>query len=109
MEYKDLLNRAQEKADKENLQDTRFKLPEIDILNEGNKTIVKNFSNITDSLRRDSGHLLKFFQRELATPGQIINNRLILERKLNKERIMDKLEEYVNKYVLCPACNKPDT
>lgn len=109
MGYNDLLERAQEKADKENLEEARFKLPEMDIMKEGNKTIVKNFSGIASDLRRDVDHLLKFMQKELAVPGQVINGRLILERDLNEERIKDKLEEYVNTYVLCPACNKPDT
>lgn len=47
--------------------------------------------------------------RELAAPGQIEGDRLILNRKLNSQRINDKIEEYAKEFVICPQCKKPDT
>lgn len=109
MSYKDLLKRAKKESKKQPLTKSRFKIPKIKTMKEGNKTIIKNFSKISQELRRNPDHLMKFLQRELAAPGEMDNSRLILQRNLNKKLIKKKLNSYVNKYVLCPACNKPDT
>ena len=47
--------------------------------------------------------------RELATPGQIQDSRLVLNRKLPSSRINEKVEQYAKEFVLCKVCKKPDT
>lgn len=108
MNYKKLLKKAKSESE-EGTDSRRFKIPKLDIIKEGNKTIIKNFSKISQGLRRDKKDLSKFLKKELAAPGEIDAQRLILNRKLNKSQIKQKLQEYCNKYILCPACGKPDT
>ena len=76
---------------------------------EGNKTVINNFKDICDVLRRDQKLVLKYLQRELATPGIIDGPRLILGRKLGADRINQKVEQFTNDFVLCKECHKPDT
>lgn len=87
----------------------RFEIPKCEGHVEGNKTIISNFSQLSSTLRRQPEHFAKFLMRELAAPGQIENERLILNRKLNSQRINEKIEQYTKEFVLCPQCGKPDT
>ncbi len=108
-EYEELLKKAIEKIPKKVSSGERFKIPEVVIEVQGNKTLVKNFGEILSALRRDSSHLSKYLFKELATPGNIQNNILILQRKVPKEILENKIESYVKEFVFCKICNKPDT
>jgi len=87
----------------------RFEMPKAESLIEGSKTIISNFPQICSYLRRDQDHVAKFLLRELATPGSIENNRLILNRKIMGSKINEKLDAYVEEFVICRECKKPDT
>lgn len=76
---------------------------------EGVKTFITNFNQICDVLRRDKMHVAKFLFKELATPGVIEPERLVLNRKLTSAKINEKIEEYVKEFVECSECKKPDT
>jgi translation initiation factor 2 subunit 2 len=87
----------------------RFEIPKVKGHVEGTKTIITNFSQICDVIRRPKEHVAKYLFKELATPGIIDGERLILNRKLNSGLINEKVESYVNEFVICPECKKPDT
>jgi translation initiation factor 2 subunit 2 len=87
----------------------RFEIPKVKGHVEGTKTIITNFSQICDVIRRDKVHVAKYLFKELATPGIIDGERLILNRKLNSAFINEKVESYVNEFVICPECKKPDS
>jgi translation initiation factor 2 subunit 2 len=87
----------------------RFEIPKAKGHVEGTKTIVTNFSQICDVIRRPKEHVAKYLFRELASPGVIESERLILNRRLNSALINEKMESYVNEFVICPECKKPDT
>jgi len=52
---------------------------------------------------------MKFLTKELASSGELKGDRLILSRKLPSKEVNEKIERYVNRFVLCPKCKKPDT
>jgi len=87
----------------------RFEIPKVKGHIEGTKTIITNFSQICDIIRRDKQHVLKYLFKELATPGIIDGERLILNRKLSSALMNEKIESYVREFVICPECKKPDT
>jgi len=109
MEYKEALGRAFAKVPSKLKEHSRFELKKATGHIEGNKTVISNFMQICDSLGRKPEHLLKFLQRELATPGEIKNKLLYLGAKIHPNRINEKLEEYLDKYVMCHECKRPDT
>ena len=77
------------------------------ILFQKNKTIITNFEQFCNSIRRDKKQVAKFLYRELATSGAIEGNRLILQ---SRSPILDsKIEKYLKEYVYCSECGKPDT
>ncbi len=107
--YEKLLERGIEKIPKEFAKTERFEIPKVVGHIEGNKTIINNFNQIVNTLNRDPQHLLKFLLREVATPGTLEKNRLILGRKISSTKINEKIELYAKTFVLCPECKKPDT
>lgn len=87
----------------------RFEPPKFDYFIEGNKTIIKNFKAVCEKLRRDPKILLKFLTKELAVPGEIQGERLVLQRKVLADVLDKKLSEFIAKFVMCKECARPDT
>lgn len=107
--YDDLLKRLKDKLPKKALKTERFEIPKIKGMVEGNKTIITNLKMISDYLSRDLDHLIKYLSRELATAGTIEGNRVIFTGKFRSTQLNAKIEKYVNEFVYCPECGKPDT
>lgn len=107
--YEKLLDEAYGKIKKTEGPKERFEIPKIEGHFEGKKTILTNFFQIASHLRRSPEHLQKFLLKELATQGQIEGDRLVLNNKIPSLKINQKIQEYVNEFVLCKECGKPDT
>tara|TARA_Y100000034_G_C6797479_1_gene357565 strand:- start:135 stop:551 length:417 start_codon:yes stop_codon:yes gene_type:complete len=110
MEYEKLLEEAYKKVKQVSSKNNdRFEIPKVKGGFEGRKTILTNFSQIVDHLRRAPEQLQKFLLRELATSGNRDGERLILNNRVPSIKINQKIEEYVKEFVLCKECKKPDT
>ena len=107
--YEKLLDSAYKNLKPIDKSSTRFEVQKIEGHLEGTKTILTNFPQIASYLRRDQDHLLKYLLKELATSGSIKNSRVILQRKINSQKINEKIEAYTKEFVLCSQCKKPDT
>jgi len=109
--YEKLLEQAYEniKPIQTSGRSERFEVPKVEGHVEGIKTIITNFRQICDYLRRDCEHVKKFMERELATSGKTRGKQLILQRKLSSSRINEKIRQYVEEFVMCKECKKPDT
>lgn len=108
MDYESLLGRAKEKSSRSK-DESRFQIPDPEIRKEGNKTIVENFSKITDKIRRKQGHVMKFLRRQLGVPGEVEGSRAVFNGAFTEKQVRNKINEYVDEFVLCPACQKADT
>lgn len=109
MEYDGLLKRGISNLPKSIKESERFNIPKVKGHVQGNRTIIANFFQICDILRRDQTVVLKYILRELATPGEMKNNLLIIGRKVSAAMINEKISKYVDTYVFCRDCRKPDT
>jgi translation initiation factor 2 subunit 2 len=109
MGYEKLLEEAYKKVKQTNTSSERFEIPKIEGHFEGKKTILTNFYQIASYLRRDPWHFQKFMLKELAASGQKEGDRLVLNIKVPSTKINQKIENYVNEFVLCKECKKPDT
>jgi translation initiation factor 2 subunit 2 len=109
MEYTELLKRGRENLPEAVFTAERFEVPKVKGHLEGNKTIISNFSQIVGVLNRDQRHMLKFLLKELASPGDVKGQMLILGRKINASMINQKIAQYARQFVLCAECGKPDT
>lgn len=87
----------------------RFEVKKVEGHHEGNKTIITNFAQVVQCLRRNPDHVARYLFKELASPGNIDGDRLILTRKLPSNMINEKVGKYVENFVKCSNCGKPDT
>ena len=107
--YEDMLKEAIEKIPPSVKKESRLEVPKPQVIYQGNRTFLLNFSDICDSLRRDPKHLAKFLFRELAKPGNIDGNRLVFQGKVERGLLEKKIENYIKEFVYCKECKRPDT
>jgi translation initiation factor 2 subunit 2 len=109
MEYDKMLSKLYESLPKETKNKERFEMPTIQSLVQGPRTVVKNFDQYAKTIRRPIAVILKFLTRELATAASIEEEGLLLKGKFDQEKIQKILNAYVQQFVLCTECKKPDT
>lgn len=110
MDYDSLLKRALELLpEKRVVKTSRFQPPVLVSFNQGNKTIIRNFSEICEAIRRDGNLLAKYFSKELAIPAKIDGSFLVLQGKFDEKSLNERLNYFIKKYVVCKECNQPDT
>jgi len=109
-DYKTLLKRVRENPSVKTKEvEERFTVPRADVFYEGRTTIIRNFEKVLAALNRESDHLLKFLLGELGTAGERDGPRVVFQGKIAAQQIQDKIQDYVDIYVLCQECNRPDT
>ncbi|AGK60637.1 translation initiation factor 2 subunit beta (aeIF-2b) [Archaeoglobus sulfaticallidus PM70-1] len=107
--YEELLEKAYAEMPEEVIRRERFEIPEVNVQREGNRTIIKNFSQIVKVLNRSEEHFFKYLVKSLGTAGFLESGRVILQGKFTREEIQDELNSYVKEYVICKECQAPDT
>lgn len=107
--YEQLLRKAQEELPELGKSSERLVVEKVMGHLEGNKTVISNLKKIAKGFNREEQHLLKYLLRELATPGKIVGERLILGTKVAASKINKKLKQYASEFVYCSECGKPDT
>jgi|SRR3989338_4650735 len=108
-DYETLLKKAYQKVKIVSKDSDRFEIPKVQGEVAGKNTIITNISAISSYLRRPLDQLAKFLQKELAAAGKIENDRLVLNTRLNSQKVNEKIEFYAKEFVICPVCTKPDT
>ena len=109
MDYEAMLKRGKEKLPETAVNTERFNVPKITGHAEGNKTIISNFIQISSTLGRTPEHLLKYISRELAAKCEIKKNLVFFNTKIPSSKINDKIQQYVDEFVICKECGRPDT
>ena len=107
--YEALLEKAYSKVKVVKSGSERFEVPKVQGQVQGKNTIITNINTIANYIRRPLDQIAKFLQKELAVSGKIDSDRLILNTKLNSEKVNEKILLYTKEYVICPECGKPDT
>jgi translation initiation factor 2 subunit 2 len=109
MDYERLLEKGMKAIPKKKEGGGRFEIPRALIEKAGRRTIIVNVFDIASRLRRDPGHFIKFLLKELATKGDIVNQRLFVLGVFTAEMINRKIDIYIKEFVSCRECGKPDT
>jgi len=93
----------------------RYKMPavfgKIEGSGNGIKTAIPNISDVATSLHRDPGEVNKFFGTELGaqTRYNAETDRAIVNGAHTDATLQDLIHRYIEKFVLCPNCNLPET
>jgi translation initiation factor 2 subunit 2 len=109
MNYEKMLKEVMAKLPTKARERKRFEVPKAQIKVSGVKTRISNFNELLSTLRRQPQHMAKFIAKQLATAGWIEGGELILQGNIRSQLIQQKVEQYVQSYVLCKACKNPDT
>ena len=107
--YEDLLKKAYTNITEPTEFEDRFTVPTARVFIEGKTTVLENFAENAKTLRRDQDHLMKHLLGELGTAGKIEGTRAIFSGKFEQEQISTIIKGYVDDYVICSECGKPDT
>jgi translation initiation factor 2 subunit 2 len=109
-EYEKLLKRIEGSLSDEKKQSTeRFELPPVDVMWEGQKTFLRNFSDFPKILRRDPDKVLQYLSKEFAVPAERIGDKAMFIGRRDPDDFTRLFQIYVKDYVECPTCNSPDT
>jgi len=108
-EYMALVERAKSRLPEDIARHERFQVPEPDVFIEGKNTVLRNFGDIVDALNRKPEDVFQYLQRELGTSGLLQGRRIIFKGKLTSQQIGARIKSYVENYVLCSECGRPDT
>ncbi|HOW29065.1 MAG TPA: translation initiation factor IF-2 subunit beta [archaeon] len=108
--YNPLLDRLYMALPAKTKETTRFELPKAQSIIQGKQTIWKNFVKVAKDLNRDPDLLYKFVMKEISTSSTIVNDQsLVLNGVFDNHKINIILDKFINIFVLCSACKKPDT
>ena len=108
--YEKLLKRIDGERSKNSAEtDSRFELPAVDVMWEGQRTYLRNFSDFPKILRRDSAKLLQYLSKEFAVPAERIGDSAMFVGRRDPDDFTRLLKIYVNEYIMCPTCKSPDT
>ena len=107
--YDDLLKKACAQMPEVSAKHERLELPRLMVQMVGMRTIISNFKEIADALDRDPQHLLKYLTREMATAATYQDSRAIFQGKFRGDSFERLLQRYMESYVVCPVCKRPDT
>ncbi len=108
-DYEALLQRARDEIPPEVFDQPRFSIPRVNSFIQGSRTVVRNFKDLTDTLRRDPKHLLRYLAHELATAGEIRSPQAFFNGRFSSNALDDLMEKYTEEFVVCPICQRPDT
>lgn len=109
MDYEAMLSKAREELPEDVGSDGRFVIPKVKGHLQGNKTVISNFPQIATTVRRKVELLVKFVEKQLATKAIIESNFVIFNTKLSATKINERVQQFVDQFVICKECGKPDT
>src|SRR5256886_11225754 len=107
--YEDLLQRDKKALPAALSSGERFQVPSPDVVIEGKTTILRNFEDIVGAIRRDPDMVLTYLLRELGTSGAMEGRRVVFKSKVTAQQVEERVKSYVDAYVLCQECGRPDT
>lgn len=106
MEYDELLNKIIE--NKKVDTHSRFSPPAVEIVQSGQKTVI-TLDAFANYINRPIKHIANYLMHELTSSGQIDGGKLILAGRFGRNIVNEKINNYLNEYVICKQCKSPDT
>lgn len=107
--YTDLLKRAKAELPQPTSSGERWEIPKVELMTEGRTTVIRNYEDVLQKVRREADHLTTYLLREIGTAGDYANGRLTFQGNLAPKTVQDRLNDYCRTYVICSECGRPDT
>ena len=109
-DYERLLKRIEDKlGNSDEESGNRFELPIVDVMWEGQKTFLRNFSEFPKILRRDPDKVLQYLSKEFAVPAERLGDKAMFVGRSAPDDFTRLFQIYVKDYLECTTCKSPDT
>ena len=108
-DYEALLKRARSQIPEVGAKQERLEIPRLQHGVIGMRTIIYNFKEVANALEREPMHVLKYLSGEMATAATMQESRAIFQGKFQRDTFDRLLQRYLESYVVCPICKRPDT
>ncbi|ABM80929.1 translation initiation factor IF-2 subunit beta [Hyperthermus butylicus] len=110
-DYDHLLSRLYSRLPTRTGKASRFELPRLQVERIGSKTIIRNFKQLADVMRREPRILMRYLLKELGASGNYDeeNGMLVINVKVSITTLNNLMQRFVKTYVICPTCGAPDT
>ncbi len=108
-DYEKMLNKIYENMPEKVTHKERFEMPSLISFNQGKQTIIKNLTEAANKLNRKPEHILKYIAKDLGTTGYVDGQRGVLTGNFKPKLIESRFKNYIDEYVICKECGKPDT
>lgn len=108
-DYKALLEKAYEELPEKVKEHSRFEPPRINSIIQGKLTVVQNLAEVAKAINRSPEMLTKWLLKELGTSGNLEGGHLIVKGQFRQPLIQEKFLAFLDQYVICPECKRPDT
>ena len=109
-DYEKLLKRIEKNlAENSKATDSRFELPPVDVMWEGQKTYLRNFAEYPKIMRRDPAKLLQYLSKEFAVPAEKVGESAMFIGKRDPDDFTRLLNIYMSDYMICLTCQSLDT
>ncbi|MDC4229815.1 MAG: translation initiation factor IF-2 [Nitrosopumilus sp.] len=109
-DYERLLKRIEDKlGNSDEESGNRFELPIVDVMWEGQKTFLRNFSEFPKILRRDPDKVLQYLSKEFAVPAERLGDKAMFVGRRAPDDFTRLFQIYVKDYLECTTCKSPDT
>ena len=109
-DYERLLKRIEDKlGNSDEESGNRFELPIVDVMWEGQKTFLRNFSEFPKILRRDPDKVLQYLSKEFAVPAERLGDKAMFVGRRAPDDFTRLFQIYVKDYLECTTCKRTDT
>jgi translation initiation factor 5 len=91
----------------------RYKRQQLITTTTNKSIILSNIKHIADDINRDIEELVQHIKVDISRPVKITKNKEVVIPNFNKTEIGknldDVIETFICKFVICPACQNPET
>ncbi len=110
-DYDNLLDRARSQVPEDAFKRSgeRFRVPKVQLMVQGNRSIWQNFQDVINALNRPGKEVLKFVSGQLGTAGNVEGSNALFNGKFTEQALSEVIDKYIESYVICPVCTRPDT
>ncbi len=109
MEYDSSLDRALDAVPDIGSAGDRLSVPDAAAQRDGAFTRFTNLDAVADALNRETDHVHRFVQQNLATSGKLSDGVGRYNGNFDAADFERVIEEYTEEYVRCSECGLPDT
>jgi translation initiation factor 5 len=87
----------------------RYKMHDLVVKKEGPKTVLINLEVVAKDLQRVPSDILKFLGIQMGTQTIYKGHQYFLNGNHTKQELLEQLDVYINRYILCTQCGNPET